>query len=109
MPAPQQQDRGDAHGGCSPDCTESTSAPVVSSASLFAAYHAQIRRYVLSIVRDAAEADDLTQEVFLRAHRKLGSLRTDDAALPWLYRTRETSVTTVSGSARACRQSTDET
>jgi RNA polymerase sigma-70 factor, ECF subfamily len=87
MAASQQQDRVDAYGGCSHDSAESTPAPaVVSSAALFAAYHTRIRRYILSIVRDATEADDLTQEVFLRAHRRLGSLRTDDAALPWLYR-----------------------
>lgn len=86
MTASPQQDRVDARGGCGPDPVESTAAPVVSSAALFAAYHARIRRYILSIVRDATEADDLSQEVFLRAHRNLGSLRTDEAALPWLYR-----------------------
>lgn len=58
----------------------------VSSAALFAAYHARIRGYVLGIVRDPAEADDLTQEVFLRAHRKLPALQDPNAVLPWLYR-----------------------
>lgn len=58
----------------------------VSSAALFAAYHAKIRGYVLGMVRDPAEADDLTQEVFLRAHRKLSSLQDPNAVLPWLYR-----------------------
>lgn len=58
----------------------------VSSAALFAAYQPRIRGYVLGMVRDPAEADDLTQEVFLRAHRKLPSLQDPDAALPWLYR-----------------------
>jgi RNA polymerase sigma-70 factor (ECF subfamily) len=32
------------------------------------------------------EADDLTQEVFVQAHRKLGSLRDPDAVTSWLYR-----------------------
>lgn len=63
------------------------SAPrMVSIADVFAAHQPRIRRYVLSLVRDPAEADDLTQEVFLRAHRKLGSLRDPDLVLPWLYR-----------------------
>jgi RNA polymerase sigma-70 factor (ECF subfamily) len=44
-----------------------------------------IRRYVIGLVRDPAEADDLTQETFLRAHRSRESLRDPDAALPWLY------------------------
>lgn len=59
---------------------------MVSIADVFAAHQPRIRRYVLSLVRDPAEADDLTQEVFLRAHRKLGSLRDPDLVLPWLYR-----------------------
>jgi RNA polymerase sigma-70 factor (ECF subfamily) len=37
-------------------------------------------------VRDRDEADDLTQEVFLLAHRKLASLRDPDAVVAWLYR-----------------------
>jgi RNA polymerase sigma-70 factor (ECF subfamily) len=58
----------------------------VSSADLFAAYQPRIRRYILSMVHDRAEADDLTQDVFLQAHRKLGSLRDPDAVMSWLYR-----------------------
>ena len=38
------------------------------------------------MVHDPVEADDLTQEVFLQAHRKLGSLRDPDALTSWLYR-----------------------
>jgi RNA polymerase sigma-70 factor (ECF subfamily) len=58
----------------------------LSSTDLFAAYQSRIRRYILSMVHDPAEADDLTQEVFVQAHRKLGSLRDPDAVTSWLYR-----------------------
>lgn len=51
----------------------------------FAEHYPVIRRYVLGLVRDPAEADDLTQEAFLRAHRSRESLRDPDAALTWLY------------------------
>jgi len=44
-----------------------------------------ISRYVLSLVRDAAEAEDVTQETFLRAHSRRSSLRDAEATLPWLY------------------------
>jgi RNA polymerase sigma-70 factor (ECF subfamily) len=64
----------------------SRGATVVSSADLFAEYQPRIRRYILSMVHDPTEADDLSQEVFLQAHRKLGSLRDPDALAPWLYR-----------------------
>ena len=57
----------------------------MSSADLFAAYQGRIRRYILSMVRDPVEAEDLTQDVFLQAHRKLGTLRDPDAVTSWLY------------------------
>jgi RNA polymerase sigma-70 factor (ECF subfamily) len=49
-------------------------------------YHGRIRGYILGMVRDPTEADDLTQEVFVRVHRKLDSVRDPDALTSWLYR-----------------------
>jgi RNA polymerase sigma-70 factor (ECF subfamily) len=54
--------------------------------ALFAAYRDRIRRYILGMVRDPAEAEDLTQETFLRAHRRLYLLRHPEAVGSWLYR-----------------------
>ncbi|MDH3254841.1 MAG: RNA polymerase sigma factor [Acidobacteriota bacterium] len=45
-----------------------------------------IYRYILGIVRDPAEADDLTQEALLRAHTKLSSLDDEAKLIPWLFR-----------------------
>lgn len=58
----------------------------VSSADLYASHHRKIRGYILSMVHDPIDADDLTQEVFLRAHRKLDTVRDPDALTSWLYR-----------------------
>jgi RNA polymerase sigma-70 factor (ECF subfamily) len=38
------------------------------------------------IVRDAAEAEDLVQEAFVRAYEKLGRFRDGEPFGPWLYR-----------------------
>jgi RNA polymerase sigma-70 factor (ECF subfamily) len=54
--------------------------------ALFTAYRDRIRRYILGMVRDPAEAEDLTQETFLRAHRRLYLLRHPEAVGSWLYR-----------------------
>ena len=51
-----------------------------------AQFYPQIFRYVLGLVRDQGDAEDLTQETFLRAHRRRESLRDPAATLPWLYR-----------------------
>jgi RNA polymerase sigma-70 factor (ECF subfamily) len=48
-------------------------------------YH-RIFRYILSMVRDTAEAEDLTQETFLRAYRRRDTLRDEGAQTAWLYR-----------------------
>jgi RNA polymerase sigma-70 factor (ECF subfamily) len=40
----------------------------------------------MSMVRDTVEAEDLTQETFLRAYRRRDSLRNQGAQTAWLYR-----------------------
>jgi len=45
-----------------------------------------IRRYILSLIKDPAEADDLAQETYLRAHAGFHTLKSEEKALPWLYR-----------------------
>ena len=46
----------------------------------------RIFRYIMSLVHDTAEAEDLTQETFLRAYRHRDSLRDEGAQTTWLYR-----------------------
>lgn len=54
--------------------------------ALFSAYRDRIHRYILGMVRDAGEAEDLTQETFLRAYRSEATMRDPNAARGWLYR-----------------------
>jgi RNA polymerase sigma-70 factor (ECF subfamily) len=56
------------------------------SSALFTQYRDKIRRYIASMVRDPAEAEDLTQETFLRAHCRQETLRDPKSARGWLYR-----------------------
>jgi len=60
--------------------TETTPSQVLTG------HRGAILRYVTGIVRDPVEAEDLTQEVLLRAHRAVVGLRDPDRLLPWLYR-----------------------
>ena len=59
--------------------------PAASSADLIALRDA-IRRYILTIVRDSTEAEDLTQDTMLRAHQGLASLKNPTRLKAWLYR-----------------------
>ncbi|MFQ5899750.1 MAG: RNA polymerase sigma factor, partial [Candidatus Methylomirabilia bacterium] len=58
----------------------------LTSAAVFAQHRDRIYRYLLRLVRDPGEAEDLTQETFLRAHRQLESLQDRAALVVWLYR-----------------------
>ncbi len=58
----------------------------LTSATVFQQYRERIYRYVLHSVRDEFEAEDLTQETFLRAHRHLETLQDSAALAVWLYR-----------------------
>lgn len=53
---------------------------------LFNIYHDRIYRYILHMVRNPGEAEDLTQETFLRAYRRRDTLRDEQAVRGWLYR-----------------------
>jgi RNA polymerase sigma-70 factor (ECF subfamily) len=60
--------------------------PTDEASALFATYHDRIYRYVLSLVHNPAEAEDLTQDTFLRAYAHRDSLRNPNAVRGWLYR-----------------------
>jgi len=54
-------------------------------AGLFAASRARVCRYVRSLVRDDALAEDLAQDVFLKAYRALRQGPPPDNLNAWLY------------------------
>jgi RNA polymerase sigma-70 factor (ECF subfamily) len=55
-------------------------------AAMIYKHQERIFRYVLTLVRDPAEAEDLTQEALLRAYRSFASLRDPASLTSWLYR-----------------------
>ena len=59
---------------------------VKNAANIFQEDYQRIFRYIMSMVRDAAEAEDLTQDTFLRAYQRRDSLRDEGAQTAWLYR-----------------------
>ena len=55
-------------------------------ATLVGAYQPIVFRWAIALSGDADEAEDITQEVFIRVHRKLSSFRGDGPFEAWLYR-----------------------
>lgn len=54
--------------------------------ALYRAHAGRLYNLVLRMTASTPDAEDLLQEVFLQAHRKLGSYRGDSALGTWLYR-----------------------
>lgn len=52
---------------------------------LYLAHGPRIRRFLRGMLGDAAAADDATQETFVRAFRRLTTLRDGDRLVPWLF------------------------
>ena len=54
---------------------------------LMRANSAAVYRHALRMVGNTADAEDLTQEAFIRLHRSLSSFRGESSVATWLYRT----------------------
>ena len=54
--------------------------------TLVTRFQPAVFRWALIFARDPDEAEDITQEVFVRAHRQIGNYRSDGPLEAWLYR-----------------------
>ena len=61
-------------------------APTVIREARLVPFRAQVQRHILAMVRNKAEAEELTQDTYARALERIGQLRDPQAALAWLYR-----------------------
>jgi len=48
-------------------------------------FHRRLRAFILGRVPDPADADDILQDVFVKLHTRLGTLRDEDRLTSWLY------------------------
>ena len=55
-------------------------------ASVFQDYQSPIYNYLLRMTQNPAEAEDLTQETFIRVHSSLSTFRGEASLSTWLYR-----------------------
>lgn len=47
--------------------------------------HEELRAFIARRVQNGADAEDILQEVFLRIHRQLGSLRDPRRLVAWMF------------------------
>ncbi len=77
-------------------------------AALFNAHKAKVYSICLRMTCNSAEAEDLTQDVFLHVFRKLGTFRRDSAFSTWLYRVAVNTVLMHFRKKNLCHVSLDE-
>lgn len=77
-------------------------------AALFNAHKAKVYSVCLRMTCNSAEAEDLTQDVFLHVFRKLSTFRHDSAFSTWLYRVTVNTVLMRFRKKRVCQLSLDE-
>lgn len=53
---------------------------------LYRLHHRRVYSLCLRMLRNATEAEDLTQEIFIHLYRKIGSFRGESAFTTWLHR-----------------------
>jgi len=68
------------------DAAEMTTMPDKDFAALYDRYYGRIHGFIQARVQEAWHADDLTQETFLQAGRRIGSLRDIGKIKAWLFR-----------------------
>lgn len=69
-----------------PDTATTAAAPTLNFDEAFTLHHRAVYRAAYALVRDAATAEDVTQEVFLKLYHHLDSLRGEEHVRPWLLR-----------------------
>jgi len=62
------------------------SAQTLPFEEIFQLHHRRVYTLCLRMIGNAAEAEDLTQDVFVQVFRKLGSFRGESAFTTWLHR-----------------------
>ena len=55
------------------------------SENIWLEYHKELKRFVLSKVKDKDIANDILQDTFLKLHSKIDTLQSDEKLKPWLY------------------------
>lgn len=69
------------------DVVAAASGDVAAFERLVRAMQGPVWRYVVHLVGDHSLAEDVSQEVFIRVHRKLHTLRDPERFVPWLLAT----------------------
>jgi RNA polymerase sigma-70 factor, ECF subfamily len=58
---------------------------IVTTENLWEAFHTKLQQFILKRVPDEQNAEDILQEVFLKIHARIGTLRDEEKLQSWMY------------------------
>src|SRR5579884_302068 len=58
---------------------------IVTTESLWEAFHTKLQQFILKRVQDEQNAEDILQEVFLKIHARIDTLRDEEKLQSWMY------------------------
>ncbi len=61
-------------------------SPQVTFSAIYSEHEKPVFNYILRMVQDRADAEDLTQELFVRVYQNLPDFRADARVSTWIYR-----------------------
>ncbi|MEZ5428244.1 MAG: RNA polymerase sigma factor [Pyrinomonadaceae bacterium] len=64
----------------------SAKGDMIAFEEIYQRHHRRVYSICLRMLKNTTEAEDLTQDVFIQLHRKIGSFRGDSAFTTWLHR-----------------------
>ncbi len=64
----------------------SSKGDMIAFEEVYNRHHRRVYAICLRMLKNTNEAEDLTQDVFIQLHRKIGSFRGDSAFTTWLHR-----------------------
>ena len=53
--------------------------------TIYADFHSKLHRFIAGRAPDSDTAEDILQDVYLKIHSKIGSLRAEDRLESWIY------------------------
>ncbi len=60
--------------------------PVARTEQVWQQYHSKLHGFIQKRVGDAADAEDILQDVFMKIHSRIGTLRDSEKIHAWIYR-----------------------
>ena len=69
-----------------PDAQRAAAGDMDAFEKIYRRYHQRVYSHCLRMVRNSADAEDLTQEVFIQLFRKINTFRGDSSFTTWLHR-----------------------